>query len=69
MRLTLSIAGFNLDVTLGRETQDPIEDDAPGSYTSYPVGFVRDPDVPWEDRGSLHQFEPDDSALGMSPRS
>lgn len=56
MRLTFTALGFSLDVTLGRET----DDDDPGSCTSYPVGFVRDPDVPWEDRGSLHQYEPDE---------
>lgn len=61
MRLTLTLGGFELDLTLGRETQDA-DDDVyidRGYLTSYPVGFVRDPDVPWEDRGSLHQFDPE----------
>ncbi len=45
MRLTLSPLGFELDVTLGRET---VDDDDPGSCTSYPVGFVRDDGAPFE---------------------
>lgn len=59
MRLTLSLLGFELDVTLGRVDTNTDDGDHRGSFTSYPVGFVRDPEVPWEDRGSLHQFDPD----------
>jgi hypothetical protein len=58
MRLTLAAFGVELDITLGRQSE-PADDDAPGSYTSYPVGFVRDPDPIWEDSGSSRQFEPE----------
>lgn len=57
MRLTLKAFGLELDVTLGREPEPDDHWIDCGSTVSYPVGFVRDPDVPWEDRGSFHQFD------------
>lgn len=57
MRLALSILGTEVLAVEFGPTE--AEDDDSGSFTSYPVGFVRDPEVPWEDRGSFHQFDPD----------
>lgn len=58
--LTLRLAGFELDITLGREPEpDDLWIDC-GTTGSYPVGFVRSPLPEWEVPGSYHQFEPDD---------
>lgn len=62
MRLTLQVFGFELDVTLGRETQDAADEDVYvdcGAVTSYPVGFTRSPLPDWEDPGSYHTFDPE----------
>jgi hypothetical protein len=61
MRLTLSLLGFELDVTLGRETE-PADDDVwvdCGTTVSTPVGFVR-PEIPWDADCPVHQFDPGD---------
>lgn len=64
MRLAISLLGrevFALDLGPALEAAD--DEDVwvdCGATTSYPVGFVR-AEVPWEDGGSLHQFDaPDD---------
>lgn len=57
MRLAISILGTEvLAVEFGpAEVED---DDDPGSFTSYPVGFTR-PDVPWDVEAPVHSFDPD----------
>lgn len=66
MRLTFEFAGWNLDWTLtppwAADTEvapefEPYQD--AGTTGSWPISFTR-PAVPWEDPGSLHQFDPDD---------
>lgn len=62
MRLTLCLLGvevFDLALNETAEVEAAEPDDDRGSCTTYPIGFTRDPDVPWEDRGSLHQFDPE----------
>lgn len=72
MRFSVSLGwlGYALDFSVG-----PMCDDEPeypstevpefepyqdaGSTGSWPISFTR-PAVPWEDPGSLHQFDPDD---------
>lgn len=58
MRFAISLLGTEVFAV---EYGTPVEadDDDPGSFTSYPVGFVRDPDPVWEDSGSGRQFDDD----------
>lgn len=55
MRLTLSLLGYELDVTLGKAEAETRVGDA----LSTPVGFSV-PVVPWDGTDSYHQFEPED---------
>lgn len=63
MRLTFHLLGVEVfDLAFGDD--EPTEPEAVGcrgDVTSYPVGFTR-AEVPWEDGGSAHQFEPDEDA-------
>lgn len=61
MRLTFTLAGFELDLTLGRENKDADDDvwiDC-GTTASTPIGFYR-PEIPWDHDGPVHQFDPGD---------
>lgn len=60
MRLTLTLCGFELDITLGRETSDEPGCSLDGGTTaSYPVGFVRSILPDWDDPGGYHTLDPD----------
>jgi hypothetical protein len=64
MRLTLTLLGLELDLTLGRQTPDTDDDvwvDC-GATGSTPVGFTRSPHPEWDAPGSYHQFDPDDDS-------
>lgn len=59
MRLTFQALGLELDITLGPTTvDDEPEPDPRGDVLSTPIGFTR-PEIPWEDSGSMHQFDPE----------
>lgn len=48
MRLTLSILGIELDISLGPVASDEPEAIDHGSVTSYPVGFAPSVEPDWE---------------------
>lgn len=60
MRLSISLLGtevFAVEFGTPEAADEDVWVDC-GSTTSYPVGFTR-PEVPWEDQGSFHQFDPE----------
>jgi hypothetical protein len=59
VRLALHILGTEVLAFSIGEPDDADEWVDCGTTTSTPVGFTR-AEVPWEDAGSLHQFEPDE---------
>ncbi len=58
--LTLSLPSIQLYLGPTTVDDEPVQDLAPdrGDSTSYAINFTR-PEVPWEDAGSYHQFDPE----------
>ena len=51
MRVTISLLGFTLDLTLGRDRDDEPEFDEyqdAGTTSAYPIGFAQTPHPGWE---------------------
>ena len=65
VRITATLLGWELDVTLGQvETTAATEDTSPSDATSYAIGFTASHDVPEEVSAPQHcpsWDEPDDS--------
>lgn len=59
--LDAALPSFNFSfgpTTVDDEPEPEPETDPRGDVLSTPIGFTR-PEIPWEDSGSMHQFDPE----------